>query len=204
VIELERDIDFPADIPSNLDPTEPANVPHPSATENERKAQYDRQLALWQQWREREQIKIITENVNYHNPGSFPHHVFPREPNPWERKPGQPGFNDLACKRMQSAFQQEVEAGSFTVKLSTPRTAQPYQKSVPLLVHPDAPCRRMLVVHRVGSGKTMTMIRILDNFFDDPRPKIAVFPSASIANNFYEGECGVEGGEAREVITRGV
>jgi hypothetical protein len=45
-----------------------------------------------------------------------------------------------------------------------------------------------------GSGKTETMIRVLDNFFDDPRPKVAIFPNPSIANNFYEEIFVGEGG----------
>ena len=29
------------------------------------------------------------------------------------------------------------------------------------------------------------MIRICDNFFKDRRPKIAIFPTAAVCNNFY-------------------
>ena len=43
----------------------------------------------------------------------------------------------------------------------------------------------MLVVHCTGSGKTLTMIRTLDNFFNDPRPKVAVFPTDAVCKNFY-------------------
>ena len=29
------------------------------------------------------------------------------------------------------------------------------------------------------------MIRTLDNFFNDPRPKVAVFPTDAVCKNFY-------------------
>ena len=45
------------------------------------------------------------------------------------------------------------------------------------LVHPDSvPNYRLLVAHRTGAGKTLSMIRCLSNFYSDPRPKVAVFP----------------------------
>jgi hypothetical protein len=150
----------------------------------------DYRAEQWRQWREGEQSTILRQNVNYHAPGTFPQRALPdgpsRSASHWVKQPGESGFTEEASAKMRCAFKEEVDAGVFTVKLSFPRAAQPYQKTVPFLVHPDGPCQRMLVVHRVGSGKTMTMIRILDNYFDDPRPKIAVFPNPSIANNFYD------------------
>jgi hypothetical protein len=62
---------------------------------------------------------------------------------------------------------------------------QPYQKTVSFLVHPFSPIQRLLVAHRTGAGKTYTMIRVLDNFFYDKRPKVVIFPTQSIANSFY-------------------
>ncbi|KAL3928708.1 MAG: hypothetical protein SGPRY_002276 [Prymnesium sp.] len=63
---------------------------------------------------------------------------------------------------------------------------QPYQESVSWLVHPlSLPNPRLLVVHRTGAGKTCSMIRICDNFFKDRRPKIAIFPTTAVCNNFY-------------------
>lgn len=63
---------------------------------------------------------------------------------------------------------------------------QPYQKTVKFLVHPFSPIQRMLVAHRTGSGKTRTMIELLDNFFHDPRPKIVVLPTQSIVLEFIK------------------
>ena len=60
-----------------------------------------------------------------------------------------------------------------------------YQKTVSWLVRPKTPVDRMLVVHRTGSGKTFTMLRVLDNYYSDPRPKVIIFPTASVKRNFY-------------------
>ena len=41
--------------------------------------------------------------------------------------------------------------------------------------------------HNTGSGKTLVMIHTLDNFYADPRPKIAIFPKYVVMDNFYLG-----------------
>ena len=38
----------------------------------------------------------------------------------------------------------------------------------------------------MGSGKTLLMIRVLDNFYRDTRPKVVIFPSESVVQNFYQ------------------
>ena len=63
---------------------------------------------------------------------------------------------------------------------------QPYQKTVEYLAHPFSPVQRLLVAHRTGAGKTVTMVRILDNYFYDPRPKIVILPTRSTVVNFYK------------------
>eukprot|EP00729_Bicosta_minor_P010995 gene10995-35625_t len=63
---------------------------------------------------------------------------------------------------------------------------QPYQKTVEFLVHPFGPIERLLVAHRTGAGKTITMIKLLDNYFYDERPKVVVLPTRSTVDNFYE------------------
>ena len=59
------------------------------------------------------------------------------------------------------------------------------QEVVALLVHPKSPVSRLLCDHNTGSGKTLCMIRIVDNFFFDGRAKIAIFPKDSVVDNFY-------------------
>lgn len=44
---------------------------------------------------------------------------------------------------------------------------------------------RLLVQHRVGAGKTRTMIGVLDSYFDDPRTKIIVTPTTLTRTQFY-------------------
>jgi hypothetical protein len=55
------------------------------------------------------------------------------------------------------------------------------------LMHARSPVQRLLADHNTGSGKTLVMIRVLDNFYDDPRPKIAIFPKDVVVDNFYLG-----------------
>jgi len=62
---------------------------------------------------------------------------------------------------------------------------QPHQEIVEFLVHPKSPISKLLVDHPTGSGKTREMIRVLDNYFYDPRPKIPIFPKAAVCRNFY-------------------
>ena len=60
-----------------------------------------------------------------------------------------------------------------------------FQYFVYVLVKPLSIINRLLCVHRTGSGKTLTMIMCLNNFFYDNRPKIIIFPTQSVAQNFY-------------------
>lgn len=63
----------------------------------------------------------------------------------------------------------------------------PQQRVVATLVHPSSPVHRLLADHNTGSGKTLVMIAALDNFFHDPRAKIAIFPKDVVVDNFYLG-----------------
>lgn len=62
---------------------------------------------------------------------------------------------------------------------------QPHQEAVAFLLHPKSPVTRLLVDHPTGSGKTREMIRVLDNYFFDPRPKVPIFPKSPVCRNFY-------------------
>ena len=50
-----------------------------------------------------------------------------------------------------------------------------------------APVARLLADHNTGSGKTLVIIRVLDNFYFDKRAKIAVFPKDVVVDSFYLG-----------------
>jgi hypothetical protein len=99
-------------------------------------------------------------------------------------RPGRAGFNDMARKLMKE------DRLPMNEKISAPQPGtpivQPYQETVSWLVHPlSFKDPRLLVCHRTGAGKTCSMIRVFDNFFNDRRPKIAIFPTTAVCNNFY-------------------
>ena len=89
---------------------------------------------------------------------------------------GQPGFNE-AARRFLAAEWRSPSTGSIVLL--------PQQEVVAKLMHPKSPVERLLADHNTGSGKTLAMIRVLDNFFDDPRPKVCCFPKDSVVSNFY-------------------
>lgn len=99
---------------------------------------------------------------------------------------GSPAFN--------AAFKSMIDAGEFpnigNSKIECPVDGQimqsyTYQAVAKELVSPRTGIERFLCCWRTGSGKTYAMIQILENFFHDPRPKICIFPTASVARNFY-------------------
>lgn len=61
----------------------------------------------------------------------------------------------------------------------------PQQNVVACLLHPSSKVQRLLCDHNTGSGKTLCMVRIMDNFYFDSRGKIAIFPKDSVVDNFY-------------------
>lgn len=104
----------------------------------------------------------------------------------WDRnkKPGLRGFNSYARKRLEIITKKNWKITC--PKPGTKPKPQAYQKAVSFMVHPARPFRRMLVAHRTGAGKTFTMIKVLNNFYADRRPKVLIFPNVKIRNNFYQ------------------
>lgn len=111
-------------------------------------------------------------------------------PKTWSLEPGDKGFNAEAMRAMQKAG---VDKAPFDVTCPPQGQVldkgkvvdQPYQKTTAFLFHPNSPAQRLLVAVRTGGGKTLIMIRALSNFFDDRRPKLVVFPSYPIRDQFY-------------------
>lgn len=99
------------------------------------------------------------------------------------KRPGDRGFNAQVTRIMR-------ERGFFYGdRLRTTCTGNvpfAHTMSAAWLAGPETPIDRLLVVHRTGSGKTNVMVHILDNYFNDPRPKIAIFPRNELVRNFYE------------------
>jgi len=103
------------------------------------------------------------------------------EPMRFKLRPGDRGFNDEAAFHMKdllSATEDQLDC--------TSRAYKPYQKTVQFMTDPrKSPVESLLVAHRTGAGKTLTMLLVLDNYFTDPRPKILVFPNTNVRDNFY-------------------
>jgi len=99
--------------------------------------------------------------------------------------PGDNGFNQRATDVMASM---KVGAGKmqeiFDKEAACP-PLQPHQDTVAFLMHPRSPIKKLLVDHPTGSGKTREMIKVLDNFFHDSRPKVPIFPKDPVCRNFY-------------------
>ena len=93
----------------------------------------------------------------------------------WEAglKQGMDGFNAVT-KGFLSSCPDWKSPSSGNVDLL------PQQRVVATLVHSQSPVARLLADHNTGSGKTLVIIRVLDDFYFDKRAKIA----------FSEGCCG--------------
>ena len=77
------------------------------------------------------------------------------------------GFNDKAKELMKR--DNVPNAKTVTAPIPDKPCVQPYQETVSWLVHPlSIPNPHLLVAHRTGAGKTCSMIRIFDNFFQGP------------------------------------
>jgi hypothetical protein len=136
---------------------------------------------------EEEQLKMSDNGVkakrvkSTHQPLPIPDDLYPAHL--WlQSAPSQPGclhFNAAAHVVLQ-------EAASWRSPSLGSVELQQQQHIVACLLHPRSPVKRLLVDHSTGSGKTLLMLRIFDNYYFDPRPKIAVFPKNSVCENFYK------------------
>ena len=97
-------------------------------------------------------------------------------------KQTQPGFVEAL---QRAAVKDELKLAISCPREGAPGAAFAYQEFVSYAMGPNSPCKRLLCVHRTGAGKTLTIIKILENNFNDPRPKILVFPNRAVALNFY-------------------
>lgn len=100
---------------------------------------------------------------------------------PEEIKQGKSGINEYIIER----FIQYKLFDQMQIACSVDFNLMAYQFFVSQLVRPYSEIQRLLCVHRTGAGKTLTIIMCLNNFFYDPRPKILLFPTQSVAQNFY-------------------
>eukprot|EP00930_Biecheleria_cincta_P098244 TRINITY_DN89919_c0_g1_i1.p1 TRINITY_DN89919_c0_g1~~TRINITY_DN89919_c0_g1_i1.p1 ORF type:complete len:1177 (-),score=234.31 TRINITY_DN89919_c0_g1_i1:261-3719(-) len=131
-------------------------------------------------------------------PGGFKDLVMNDEPPPLDPSypgdwagapsPGSNGFNRFAARVMWNAKvarPKKESAAKGAADSSRCPPLQPHQEAVAFLLHPQSPVTRLLVDHPTGSGKTREMIRVLDNYFLDSRPKVPIFPKEPVCRNFY-------------------
>ena len=64
-----------------------------------------------------------------------------------------------------------------------------YQIVPSLALAPRGSCNRLLCIQRTGAGKTVAILRIMANFYYDPRPKILFFPDSGTVSNFVKELC---------------
>lgn len=97
-------------------------------------------------------------------------------PKQWAKCPGDEGFNQYAQTLLRAAgLERTLQCPSATNPVddsatqSSPLKDLWYQRVLAWLVHPATPITRLLVTWQLGAGKTLGMIRVLENYFDDPR-----------------------------------
>ena len=61
---------------------------------------------------------------------------------------------------------------------------RPWQAILAFICRPESVIDRLLVHWQLGSGKTIGMIRVLENFWNDKRPKMILFPTDKTKDNF--------------------
>ena len=96
---------------------------------------------------------------------------------------GKQGFNAEARKVLQAMLPDGARAWSSPTQGQVKLLKQ--QAVVSCLVHPKSPVTRILLDHNTGSGKTLCMLRVLDNFFFSEKPKIVIVPKDTVMWNLY-------------------
>lgn len=95
------------------------------------------------------------------------------EAHDWVLRPGDAGFNAYAVGLLHAAELDRTMECAAATTTATAHADRWYQRTLGWLVHPKTPIRRLLVAWQLGVGKTIGMIRVLENFFDDAAlPKI--------------------------------
>jgi superfamily II DNA or RNA helicase len=100
----------------------------------------------------------------------------------WNKRQGTEGFTNYVTDKMEGTLVNK----EFKLECLKHRPLFAYQKVIEYLVHPHTNINRFLVVHNTGTGKTRSMLRILNNFFFDPRPKLVIVPTNNIKNQFLK------------------
>ena len=101
--------------------------------------------------------------------------------------PGQPGCNEkimealCSNKELVKEISEPLSCDSILTQKTTDR---PWQTILAFICRPESVIDRLLVHWQLGSGKTIGMIRVLENFWNDIRPKMILFPTTKTKDNF--------------------
>ena len=105
-----------------------------------------------------------------------------RYPAVWKLKPGMNGFDKYA-RSLLANLNRSIVPYSCTFKPGKIDLFK-HQAYASYLVHPESPVTRIGLFHELGSGKTLTMISILENHWRDSRPKIVLVKNSAQKKNF--------------------
>ena len=96
----------------------------------------------------------------------------------WVHTQAQVGINKEARDRINEArIDNTLECGS--------KKPMWHQNVLAWLTHPSTPFKRLLVVWQMGLGKTQGMLRVINNYFDDTRPKLVLVAKPELIDNLY-------------------
>lgn len=96
----------------------------------------------------------------------------------WNHKQGSPEVIGEAQRKITSV--------SDNIDCKFDGRTQWYQNVVSEFMTPNSSIDRLLVAHQLGTGKTRSMLEMIGNFYDDPRPIIVIVPKQSLVINFYD------------------
>lgn len=104
----------------------------------------------------------------------------------WQHQQGTPEFVEECDHFLRKAIRdtsKRMHCGNPSSGLKT----NLHQKTVAALHHPDHAVKRLLVVAETGAGKTLTIIKVLDNYIDQGANycKVIFFPNRKSLDNFY-------------------
>lgn len=96
----------------------------------------------------------------------------------WKNKQG----SDALIKEAQG----KIKRVASNIDCKFDGKTQWYQNVVAKFMTPYSTIDRLLVAHQLGTGKTRSMLEMIGNFWNDPRPIIVMVPKQSLVNNFYD------------------
>lgn len=108
-----------------------------------------------------------------------------------QNRQGTPEFvEEFTSKMISKEYDPKTNDGRLRLsceELNGKKQTFAYQIPVPVIIRPENPeAKKMLVLHRTGAGKTVTILKTINNFFYDVRSKFILFPKPNVRDNFYK------------------